>query len=254
MGYGGDRSEDEGWVTVLRQIEGVDARYIERFRPRLLPSAADWAQNTAYVLGNEKTAPTDLVYLCISAHTSTDSGTPAQDFATDLAAGKWKLSIGTADYRFLDSSITDTGGDTTITGLSHLEGQTVQVLGDGLVQATKVVSSGTITAATTAAKYQVGLGYDSTLVPMDLDIEGTGRISVKRINKVFLNVLETIGGTVGPSAGRQESIGTGTSLFTGFRQIPIPGGYTRDTDIMVKQTDPLPMTLLSIDYEVGANV
>ncbi|HEB26507.1 MAG TPA: hypothetical protein ENI05_01850, partial [Porticoccus sp.] len=105
--FGGARSEDEVWVTVLRQISGSDARYVERFRPRLLPSSQ-------------------------------------------------------SDYRFLDSSITDTGGDTTIEGLTHLIGQTVQVLGDGLVQATKIVNgSGVITAATTAAKYQVGLGYDS---------------------------------------------------------------------------------------------
>ncbi|MHC4621788.1 MAG: LamG-like jellyroll fold domain-containing protein, partial [Planctomycetota bacterium] len=34
-----------------------------------------------------------------------------------------------SDMKYLDSFITDTGGDTTITGLTHLEGQTVQVLG-----------------------------------------------------------------------------------------------------------------------------
>ena len=196
--YGGARSEDEVWVTVLRQIGGADARYVERFRPRLLPSSQ-------------------------------------------------------SDYRFLDSSITDTGGDTTITGLDHLEGQTVQVLGDGLVQATKVVASNQITAATTAAKYQVGLGYDSTLVPMDLDIEGTGLTTTKRINRAFVNLLETIGGTVGPDSSRQESTGTGTTLFTGPKKIAIPGGYTRDTDITIKQTDPLPMTVLSVGYDVGAS-
>ncbi len=197
--FGGARSEDEVWVTVLRQISGSDARYVERFRPRLLPSSQ-------------------------------------------------------SDYRFLDSSITDTGGDTTIEGLTHLIGQTVQVLGDGLVQATKVVNgSGVITAATTAAKYQVGLGYDSTLVPMDLDIEGTGLTTTKRINRAFVNLFETIGGTVGPDSLRQESTGTGTTLFTGPKIIPIPGGYTRDTDITIKQTDPLPMSILSISYDLGAS-
>ncbi len=95
--YGGAGNEDEVWVTVRRTIGGTDARYVERFFQRDIPS--------------------------------------------DLA-----------DMKYLDSYITDTGGDTTITGLSHLEGQTVQVLGDGLEQATKVVSSGSITAATTAAK------------------------------------------------------------------------------------------------------
>ena len=252
--FGGARSEDEVWVTVLRQIGGADARYVERFRPRLLPTSTVWAQGTVYVLGDEKVAPANLTYLCIIAHTSTTGGTPAADFATDLAAAKWKLSNGQADYRFLDSSITDTGGDTTIEGLTHLIGQTVQVLGDGLVQATKVVNgSGVITAATTAAKYQVGLGYDSTLVPMDVDIEGTGLTTTKRINRAFVNLFETIGGTVGPDSSRQESTGTGTTLFTGPKIIAIPGGYTRDTDITIKQTDPLPMSVLSIGYDLGAS-
>ncbi len=197
--FGGARSEDEVWVTVLRQISGSDARYVERFRPRLLPSSQ-------------------------------------------------------SDYRFLDSSITDTGDDTTIEGLTHLIGQTVQVLGDGLVQATKVVNgSGVITAATTAAKYQVGLGYDSTLVPMDLDIEGTNLTTTKRIHRAIMNLFETIGGTVGPDSSRQESTGTGTTLFTGPKKIPMGGGYTRDTDITIKQTDPLPMTVLSINYELSAS-
>ncbi len=101
--YGGAGNEDEVWVTVRRTISGVDARYVERFYQRAMPSAI-------------------------------------------------------ADMKFLDSFITDTGGDTTIEGLTHLIGQTVQVLGDGLVQATKVVNgSGVITAATTATKYQFGV-------------------------------------------------------------------------------------------------
>jgi hypothetical protein len=164
-----------------------------------------------------------------------------------------ELPSSASDYKFLDSYITDTGGDTTITGLSHLEGETVQVLGDGLVQATKVVSGGQITAATTAAKYQVGLGYTSTLIPMDIDIQGTGLSTTKRINRVMVNVVDTIGGTVGPDTSRQETISSSTSKFTGFKKVAIPGGYTRDTEIVAKQTDPLPMTVLSFTYDLGAS-
>jgi hypothetical protein len=164
-----------------------------------------------------------------------------------------ELATSASDYKFLDSYITDTGGDTTITGLDHLEGETVQVLGDGLAQATKVVSGGQITAETTATKYQVGLGYDSTLIPMDIDIEGTGLSTTKRINKMIANVFETIGGTIGPDDSRQEDISKSTSLFTGFKKVSIPGGYTRDTDIVAKQTQPLPMTVLSFTYDIGAN-
>ena len=195
--FGGTRSEDEVWITVNRQISGTDARYVERFFQRAMPSSV-------------------------------------------------------SDMKFLDSYITDTGGDTTITGLSHLEGQTVQVLGDGLVQATKVVSSGSITAATTASKYQVGLGYTSTLKPMKLDIADLGLATTKRINKAIVNVFETIGGEVGTSTSDFEDIPTGTgALATDHYEISMPGGYSREGDIIIRQTQPLPMTALSLTLEVG---
>ncbi len=196
--FGGVRSEDEVWVSILRQIDGSDSRTIERFDSRELASAA-------------------------------------------------------GDWKFLDSYITDTGGDTTITGLGHLEGQTVQVLGDGLVQATKVVASAQITAAATAAKYQVGIGYTSTLIPMDIDLEGTGLGTTKRINRVMVNVIDTVGGEIGPDTSRLETISPGATKFTGHKEISIPGGYTRDTDITVRQTDPVPTTILSLTYDIGGS-
>ena len=196
--YGGTRSEDEVWVSVLRQIDGADSRTIERFTPRLLPDSQ-------------------------------------------------------SDYKFLDSYITDTGGDTTIE-VPHLVGQTVQILGDGLYQGTKVVSAGgVVTADAAAAKYQVGIGYDSTIVPMDIDLEGTGLSTTKRINKCKVKYYNTIGGKIGRDADHLEDIPTGTTLVSGFKDIKISGGYSRDTDITVKQTSPLPMTILSLTYDIGAS-
>lgn len=206
--YGGTRSEDEVWISVLRQINNTDARYIERFRPRLLPSSQ-------------------------------------------------------SDYRFLDSSITKTPVGTTVSGLTHLEGQAVQVLGDGLVQTETtsgdfivgggVKPAGEIIVPSGITTAQIGIGFDSTLVPMDLDIEGTGLTTTKRVNRVHVNLFETISGTLGPDSSRQEVIDKGTTLFTGPREIDIPGGYSRDTDITIKQIKPLPMTVLSIGYDLGAS-
>ncbi len=160
-----------------------------------------------------------------------------------------------ADMKYLDSFITDTGGDTTIEGLTHLVGQTVQVLGDGLVQATKVVNgSGVITAATVAAKYQVGLGYTATVKPMKIDLQGMGLAVTIKINRGVFNVFETIGGQVGTSTSKLHDIPTGTAaLFTGSKEIPLSGGYSREGDIIAQQTQPLPMTVLSFSLDIGAN-
>ncbi len=158
-----------------------------------------------------------------------------------------------SDMKYLDSYITDIG-DTDIRGLGHLEGETVQVLGDGLVQATRVVSSAAITAESAANKYQVGLGYTATVKPMKLDLNGMGLAITKKINRGVFSVFETIGGEVGTSTSKLHDIPTGTAaLFTGSKEIPLSGGYSREGDILARQTQPLPMTVLSFSLDVGAN-
>ena len=166
-----------------------------------------------------------------------------------------KMPSSISDMKYLDSFITDTGGNTTIEGLTHLVGQTVQVLGDGLAQATKVVNgSGVIIAATTASKYQVGVGYTATVKPMKLDLNGMGLAITKKINRGVFSVFETIGGEVGTSTSKLHDIPTGTAaLFTGSKEIPLSGGYSREGDILARQTQPLPLTVLSFSLDVGAN-
>jgi hypothetical protein len=144
-------------------------------------------------------------------------------------------------------------GITAITGLEHLEGETVKLTSNGALVTTATVSSGSITATASVETYAVGIGYEATLKPMDLDLQGTGLATTKRINRAIINLHETIGGKIGPDANNLEDIPTGSSLFTGHKEISNPGGYTRDTDITIKQVDPLPMTVLSLTYDVGGS-
>jgi len=144
-------------------------------------------------------------------------------------------------------------GTTVITGLEHLEGETVKVTSEGAVVATETVSNGSITLPSDVFTYAVGKRYEATLVPMDLDIEGTGLATTKRQNRVIINLNETIGGKIGQDASKLESIPNVDTLTTGHREISLPGGYTRATDVVVRQDQPLPMTVLSLTYDVGAN-
>jgi hypothetical protein len=141
-----------------------------------------------------------------------------------------------------------------ITGLEHLEGESVKVTSGGRIVATETVVNGQITIPTTeVTNYSVGKTYTSTVIPMDLDIEGTGLSTTKRINRTMVKVLDTIGGEVGPDLNHMEVISSSDEPFSGFKEVSIPGGYSRDTDIIVRQTEPLPMTLLSITYDIGVN-
>jgi hypothetical protein len=147
--------------------------------------------------------------------------------------------------------ITETG-TSIITGLEHLEGETVKVTSNGVVVTTAIVSSGSITVPIMLFTYAVGLGYNATLVPMDIDLDGTGLSTTKRPNRVIINLNETIGGRIGQDTGAMVNIPDVDTLTTDFREISLPGGYTRDTDVVVQQTEPLPMTVLSLTYDMGA--
>lgn len=144
-------------------------------------------------------------------------------------------------------------GVTTISGLEHLEGEVVNVTSGGLVVAMETVSSGSITVLSDVFTYAVGKSYTATLIPMDIDLEGLGLAATTRINRTFVNVHETIGGKIGPDVNHLEDIVAGTSLFTGFKPVSMPGGYERDTDVVIQQTQPLPMTILGLTHDIGGS-
>jgi hypothetical protein len=142
----------------------------------------------------------------------------------------------------------------TITGLEHLEAEEVKVTSDGRVVLTDTVLNGEVTLPGNEIEtYAAGKNYEATLTPMDLDIGDIGLTTTKRINRAFVDFYNTIGGQVGTNANNMENVSDADELFTGFKKVPIPGGYSRDTDITVKQPDPLPMTVLSIGYDLGAS-
>ena len=114
------------------------------------------------------------------------------------------------DFKFLDSHLSYSGSaTTTLSGLAHLEGQTVSILADGAAHANKTVSSGAITLDRSATKACVGLSYDSILQTMRIEggaAEGTSQGKTKRISKVVLRLFETVGVKVGPSLTNLELI------------------------------------------------
>ena len=65
---------------------------------------------------------------------------------------------------FVDSGLSYSGSaTTTLSGLYHLEGETLQVLGNGATHPDETVSGGGITLDYSSTKAAVGFGYDSTM-------------------------------------------------------------------------------------------
>lgn len=173
-----------------------------------------------------------------------------------------EMSGAAANAFFVDCGITYSGTATaTITGLDHLEGEDVVALADGAVVEGLTVASGSVTLPYTAELVHVGLPFTAeieTLPPaIDLQDVGAARGRPHFTNKVRVQLQDTRGIEVA-DAGRSftDVIQTGTdlavppALFTGMIEQTMRGTWNRDGTIVIRQTNPLPMTILGISPEL----
>ena len=169
-------------------------------------------------------------------------------------------------FNFLDSQLSYSGSAaSTISGLDHLEGQTVSILADGATHPDKTVSSGSITLDRSALNVKVGLAYTSLLQTMRLNAgsqNGTSQGKTKRIYDITVRMFETIGVEVGPNLNDMERIpfrssadlmDEGIPPFTGDKEVEFRGNYETDGFIFVRQTQPLPFTILSLYPRLTTN-
>ena len=169
-------------------------------------------------------------------------------------------------FNFLDSALSYSGSAvTTISGLDHLEGQTVSILANGASHPDKTVSSGSITLDRSSTSVKVGLAYTSLLQTMRLNAgsqNGTSQGKTKRIYDITVRMFETIGVEVGPDLDNLERIpfrsstnlmDEGIPPFTGDKEVEFRGNYETDGFIFVRQTQPLPFTILSLYPRLQTN-
>jgi len=162
------------------------------------------------------------------------------------------------EIHFVDSGLTYSGASTsTLSGLDHLEGETVKIIINGATHPDKVVSAGSISLDIATTDAVVGLGYSSLLQTMRIDEGGgiTDQTKTKRIYDVTVRFFETVGAKVGPNEDNLDIIPFRDSsaamtapvpLFTGDKSTEFPSDYGTDGFVVVKQDQPLPMTILAI--------
>lgn len=155
-------------------------------------------------------------------------------------------------FLFMDAGIKYDGAPTTsITGLDHLDGEAVTVIGDGLLQsATPTVSSGTITI-TEASKVAVGIFTNAILQIMRLEggsADGTSQSRTKRITNVGVRFHKTYNALMGPSETETDRIEfTAGEIFSGDKDgEDYDAGYETDGNITIIQDRPFPMRLLAL--------
>ena len=148
-----------------------------------------------------------------------------------------------------------------ISGLDYLEGKTLNILADGAVHPQRVVSSGEISLERAASVVHLGLPYESDLntLPLALQVEALGQGRVKNLNHVWLRVLESSGIFAGPSADKlveakqrtTEPYGTPPNLKTQDIKIMLTPQWQDNGQLFVRQTDPLPLTVVGLTLEAA---
>jgi len=181
-----------------------------------------------------------------------------------------------ADAFFVDCGLTYSGTPTKIiTGLDHLNGQSVAGLADGNVIRDLIVGPVTggvgVVLANAASKVHIGLPMEASLQTLNLDlgqVQGLGTVQgrQKSINEVTLRVQDTRGIFIGPRDGDRnsshlveykqrstEAWNEAIRMFTGDILITPPWDWNTEGCMWIKQFDPLPMTILAImpDVTVG---
>lgn len=179
----------------------------------------------------------------------------ANSFAiTDLSGN----NINTTNYTTYVS-----GGEarkfvTAISGLTHLEGQVVDILGDGAVQPSKTVASGAITLSTSATTVHIGLGFDSDGKMLRLNAgaaDGTAIGKTQRTHRVGIMLHRSLGLKIGMDFDDLKTItfressdplSRAVPLFTGILSETVDGDYDFENQFCFRQDQPLPCMILAL--------
>lgn len=175
-----------------------------------------------------------------------------------------RLFTSLANCFYVDAGLTYAGAPiATVSGLWHLEGKTVQVLADGAVHPPLIVTNGSVTLTYSASVISVGLGYNSDLQTLPLDIEGaeaSGMGTVKNVNKVHLRVAQSSLVSAGPAFSKltafpsravTDPYGAPPSLRNNELPLVIAPNWNSDAAVCIRASDPVPLTLTSMTLEVA---
>ena len=152
---------------------------------------------------------------------------------------------------------------TTIRGLDHLEGESVEVLADGNYVTGHTVTAGKITLAEKASRAHIGIKMVADLETLNVEApNGTIQGKPKSIPKVTVRFEKSRGLLVGPDSSRlvemkqrttAVDMGDPTPLLTGDIDVTLYPDWNVNGRLLLRQQNPLPFTVLAVipDIEVG---
>lgn len=157
---------------------------------------------------------------------------------------------------FVDSGLTYSGAAvSTLTGLTHLIGQTVKIIGDGTLRTDAVVNgSGEVTVSGTAVTLAyVGLYASAIVKPLPIEsgsMSGTAQGKIKRVQRIILRLNDSMGFYFGPTEAKQypqsATMYSATSLTSEDIVKDLEQNYGLTGQYVITQPEPLPLSILSL--------
>jgi hypothetical protein len=160
---------------------------------------------------------------------------------------------------FVDSGLAYSGSAvTTLSGLHHLQGETVSILANGASHQDKTVANGAVGLNVSTTVAAIGYGYTSVMETLRIEagsVDGTSQGKPKRIHAITVRLHETVGAEIGSGSDKLDriyfrdssmSMDQAVPLFTGDKDVEFEGGFDDDDRIYARQTQPLPLTVLAL--------
>lgn len=158
---------------------------------------------------------------------------------------------------FIDSGLNYTGVPiTVVSGLNHLESETVYGLADGTPVGPFIVSGGEITLSTAASNITIGLKYKTRIKTLEPDVgalNGTSYGQPKEVHNITASFVASGKGVkIGLDIDNLQDIPEldMVGLATLEADISVSDGYTT-AQVIIEQEQALPMFLSAINYDVA---
>lgn len=289
-------SEDAVYFVVNRTINGQTVRYIERLSSRLFTNdedaffvdcglsydgrntssrtmtisggTGDWSYQVDYqvtVSGGAYFVNTDVGAQIQFPYTGTDPDTNepvAKELRGDIISVTSNTAVVVRFNRNVPSVLRNVATTNwqmarqTFSGLSHIEGQTVNILSDASVEPQKVVTGGSVTLESPGAVVHIGLPIYAEFETLDININGQETLLDKK------QVVPTVTMIVNASRGIWATTPGGTwyeypqredefyddpvSDATGKIEVNLDSNWNKNGRVKVRQTDPLPLSVLAV--------
>lgn len=281
--------EDAVYALIRRTINGATVRYVERLATRQFTDQADAFfvdSGLSYDGGNTDASRTmtigssggwtyqdEMTLTCSAAYFDsssldyqihipyTEDGT-SKSMRLDITEVVSSTVAKVLVNRDVPAALRGTAQATwsvapkVISGLSHLEGQTVSILADGNVEPQQDVAGGSVTLENHASVVHVGLPLSALIETLDVNVASQATLldKTKLINQLCVMINQGRSVTAGTDEDHLleypqrewEFYDDPIGLRTGVIDMNLDADWSRNGRVVIRHDDPLPLGVLAV--------